>query len=91
MGDCRNNDLRLGLDRRLKLKFLGSKVTTDTGLLAYRELDEALALTKMSADNLQDSRLGQDNCLTLDVTLGNKISTKRCDDGIGTVPEIHLL
>jgi hypothetical protein len=59
MGDCQNGDLRVNFDRTLKLKFLGSQVTTDAGLLAYRELDEALRLTATGAESLQDSRLGQ--------------------------------
>ena len=58
MGDCQNRDLRVQFDRRLKLKFLGSKVTTDAGLLAYRELDEALGLTETGEELLADSRLG---------------------------------
>jgi len=59
MGDCQNGDLRVNFDRTLKLRFLGSQVTTDAGLLAYRELDEALRLTVTGAESLQDSRLGQ--------------------------------
>jgi hypothetical protein len=59
MGDCRNGDLRVNFDRTLKLKFLGSTVTTDAGLLAYRELDEAMHLTEMGAAAVEDSRLGQ--------------------------------
>jgi hypothetical protein len=58
MGDCQNEDLRVRFDSRLKLKFLGSQVTTDAGLLAYRELDEMLGLTEMAQHALQDSRVG---------------------------------
>jgi len=58
MGEAKKDDLRVGFDSRLKLKFLGSQLTTDAGLLAYRELDEALGLTEMGAEVLTDSRQG---------------------------------
>ncbi len=58
MGDAKKDDLRVGFDSRLKLKFLGRQITTDAGLLAYRELDETLGLTALGADVLTDSRLG---------------------------------
>jgi len=58
MGEARKDALRLNFDRRVQLKFLGSKVPTDAGLLAYRELDEAFALTEMVQDTFEDSRLG---------------------------------
>ena len=54
MGDCQNGDLRVNFDRTLKLKVLGSKVTTDAGLLAYQEVDEALGLSEMGATTVKD-------------------------------------
>lgn len=50
--------MRVGFDSRLKVRFCGSKVTNGAGLLAYRELDEALGLTEMGSDLLTDSRQG---------------------------------
>jgi hypothetical protein len=59
MGDSQNDLLRLDLDRQLKLQFHGSTVTSDAGLLAYRELDDALGLTCTAATGLHDTRTGQ--------------------------------
>jgi hypothetical protein len=59
MGEARKDALRLDFDRRLKLEFHGTKVTSDGGLLAYRELDDALGLTSAIDSELRDIRTGK--------------------------------
>jgi hypothetical protein len=58
-GESRKPCLRVDFDRRLKLEFHGSKITSDAGLLSYRELDDALGLTEFAGEVFQDSRAGK--------------------------------
>ncbi|MHC4432904.1 MAG: hypothetical protein ACYTBS_13770, partial [Planctomycetota bacterium] len=45
IGEAHKDALRLDFDRRLKLEFHGTKVTSNAGLRACRELDETLRMT----------------------------------------------
>ena len=64
-GEAEEAALRVTFDPRLKLEFHGSKVTSDAGLLAFRDLDDALGLTELAGEVLTDTRTGQKSRHTL--------------------------
>ena len=59
MGESTNAHAKLHFDRRIRLEFHGATITSDAGLLACRELDDALGLTETASECLQDTRGGR--------------------------------
>ena len=59
MGQPQGEGLKVGFNSSLRLEFHGSKVTSDAGLLAYRELDGVLELFDLVSKDLSDVRTGR--------------------------------
>ena len=58
LGERGKEGLRLQFDPSVKLEFHGARISSDGGLLLFRELDEVLGLTKLAGTFLQDFRAG---------------------------------
>ena len=65
MGAGSDGDFRVDFDWRVRLEFHGSKISSDGGLLLYRELDEALGLFDKTVRFLWDTRRGKNGVHTL--------------------------
>jgi len=59
MGESKNSSFRVEFNKKLKIEFRGTQVTSDGGLVAIRELDEKLGLTELAGEYLQDKRYGK--------------------------------
>ena len=51
--------LRVNFDGKLKLEFHGTMISSDAGLLVYRELDETFALTAGLKDMIEKTLTGK--------------------------------
>jgi len=76
MGERENEAFRLNFDRRIKLELHGTKVTSDAGLLAYRELDEALGLTTTTGSNIRVNRTGKNTQHSISALLRQSIYSR---------------
>ncbi len=74
MGATKTSNLRVAFDRRLKLEFRESRVTSDAGFPAFRELDDALGPTKLAGQVLADIRTGKSNRHALKAQLRQSVT-----------------
>jgi len=65
MGEKQNQAFQLSFNPCLKVDFQGSRVTSDSGLLLVRELDERLGLSALIAKNIMKDRRGKNTQLWL--------------------------
>ncbi len=76
MDEKRNQPFQLSFNPSLKVDFEGSRVTSDSGLLLVRELDESLGLSALVAENIRDDQRGKNIRLPLSDLLRQSIYSR---------------
>jgi hypothetical protein len=76
MGESHKEALRLGFDGSVRLEFHGATISSDGGLLPYRDLDDALGLTAPAGAALTDGRTGTNIRHTLTALLRQSIYSR---------------
>ncbi len=88
--EAESGALRLDFNRRLTLQFHGSVMTSDVGLLAYRELDDALRLIALAGKMLADARSGKNGGHALVGSCVREHLRKYCAQMAGKIATIRL-
>ena len=57
-GEGQSEGGRLEFDRRVRVEFHGATISSDGGLLLYRELDDVLGLHELMGEHVVDTRNG---------------------------------
>jgi DDE family transposase len=76
VGEKQNQPFQLSFNPSLKVDFQGSRVTSDSGLLLVRELDERLGLSALIVENIRDDRRGKNTQLPLPDLLRQSIYSR---------------
>jgi hypothetical protein len=71
-GESKDEALKLDFERRVLLQFRGSVVTSDAGLLTYRELNDALGLSTMAGETPPMRAPARTNAMHWSVCCGNR-------------------
>lgn len=61
MNEAPKDALRVNFDNQLKLESHGTRITSDAGLFAYRELDEGSGLSALAEWAFTDVRTGENS------------------------------